>query len=98
VWVTKPDGTRDRKYVYGKTREIVHEKWIKLHAQAKAGPVATKVPTVGEYVNRWLGEVVRPNLAPLTYATYETFARLYIVPAWVPNGSIGCRPATSRTG
>jgi integrase len=31
-------------------------------------------------VTGWLAEVVRPNLAPLTYATYETFARLYIVP------------------
>jgi integrase len=77
--VNKPDGTRDRKYVYGKTRGEVHDKWIKLHARAKVGTVATKVPTVGEYVNRWLAEVVRPNLAPLTYATYETFSRLYIV-------------------
>ena len=25
AWVTKPDGTRTRKYVYGKTREEVHE-------------------------------------------------------------------------
>jgi integrase len=80
VWVTKPDGKRARKYVYGKTREIVHDKWIKLHGQAKAGPVATRIPTVGEYVTGWLAEVVRPNLAPLTYATYETFARLYILP------------------
>ena len=28
VWVNKPDGTRTRKYVYGKTREDVHAKWI----------------------------------------------------------------------
>jgi len=80
VWVTKPDGKRTRKYVYGKTREIVHDKWIKLHQQAKAGPVATSVPTVGQFVTRWLAEVVKPNLAPLTYATYETFSRLYIIP------------------
>ncbi|MFD0529614.1 hypothetical protein ACFQ1I_26655 [Kitasatospora arboriphila] len=38
VWVTKPDGTRDRKYVYGKTRAEVHEKWLKLHSAAKAAP------------------------------------------------------------
>jgi integrase len=80
VWVTKPDGKRARKYVYGKTREIVHEKWIKLHQQAKAGPVATSVPTLGDYLAYWLREVVEPNLAPLTCATYETFVRLYIVP------------------
>ncbi|GII24301.1 tyrosine-type recombinase/integrase [Planosporangium mesophilum] len=84
VWVTKPDGKRTRKYVYGKTREDVHDKWIKLHAQAKAGPVATKVPRLGEYVTGWLEEVVRPNVAPLTYATYETFTRLYIIPGLGP--------------
>src|SRR5215475_13141513 len=80
VWVNKPDGTRDRKYVYGKTREIVYDRWIKLHAQAKAGPVPTKVPTVAVYFAYWLKEIVEPNLAPLTYATYETLGRLYIVP------------------
>ena len=61
VWVTKPDGKRTRKYVYGKTREAVHDKWIKLHQQAKA-------------------EIIQPNRAPLTYATYETFVRRYIAP------------------
>jgi integrase len=81
AWVTKPDGKRTRKYVYGATREIVHDKWIKLQHQARHGPVATKVPTVASYLAYWLAEVVRPNLAPLTYATYETLARLYIVPA-----------------
>ncbi|MFG3714884.1 tyrosine recombinase XerC [Micromonospora sp. NPDC047730] len=80
VWVTKPDGKRTRKYVYGQTREIVHDKWIKLHQQAKAGPVATRVPTLGDYLTYWHREVVRPNLAPLTCATYETILRLYVIP------------------
>jgi hypothetical protein len=80
VWVIKPDGKRARKYVYGKTREDVHEKWIKLHQQAKAGPVATRVPTVASNLTYRLAEVVEPNRPPLTYATYETLARLYIIP------------------
>ena len=80
VWVTKPDGKRTRKYVYGQTREAVHDKWIKLHQQAKAGPVATRVPTLGDYLTYWHREVVRPNLAPLTCATYETILRLYVIP------------------
>lgn len=33
--VTTPDGRKKRKYVYGKTRTEVHDKWIKLHAEAK---------------------------------------------------------------
>lgn len=80
VWVTKPDGKRTRKYAYGKTRDEVHDKWVRLHQQAKAGPIATNVPTLASYMAYWLAEIVEPNLAPLTYATYETLSRLYIVP------------------
>ncbi|RAO29563.1 ICEBs1 integrase [Micromonospora saelicesensis] len=80
VWVEKPDGKRGRKWAYGKTREEVHDKWIKLHGQAKAGPVATRSPTVGEYAGYWLREIVKPNLAPGSYVTYEVVVRLYLVP------------------
>jgi integrase len=86
AWVVTPSGRRVRKYVYGKTRPAVHAKWIELTQQAARGPVATKVPSVGEYLNRWLDETVRPNLAPLTHATYESHVRNYIVPG------IGDRP------
>jgi integrase len=78
--VVKPDGRRGRKWLYGKTREEVHDKWIKLHAAAKAGPVPTKVPTLAEYVAYWLKEIVKPNLAPGSYVTYEVLARRHIVP------------------
>ncbi|WP_308295713.1 N-terminal phage integrase SAM-like domain-containing protein [Streptomyces odontomachi] len=80
AWVTTPDGNRKRKYVYGPTRKDVHEKWLKLHAEAKKGPVATNTPTLAQYLTYWLKEVVEPNLRPLTAATYETTVRLYIVP------------------
>ncbi|GAA2510875.1 site-specific integrase [Pilimelia columellifera] len=80
VWVTKPDGKRQRKYVYGKTRDDVHGKWLRLHQAAKAGPVPTKVPTVASYLAGWLEDVVRPNLSPGTYVTYEVATRLYLIP------------------
>ncbi|MFE1253421.1 site-specific integrase [Streptomyces fungicidicus] len=80
VWVTKPDGKRARKYAYGKTREEVHEKWLALHTEAKRGPVATRHRTVAVFLSYWLDSVVRPNLAPLSYVSYEGSVRLYIVP------------------
>lgn len=80
AWVTTPAGTRTRKYVYGKTREAVHEKWLQLQIAARRGTVATRVPTLGQYLTTWLDEVVSPNLAPSTLANYELFARLYITP------------------
>ncbi len=39
-----------------------------------------KVPTVSQYGWRWLSETVGPNLAPLTYATYESHVRHYLDP------------------
>jgi integrase len=84
TWVTKPNTTRTRKYVYSKTREAVHDKWLALHRQAKEGPIVTKTPAVGEYVRYWLQEIVAPNLAPGTYVTYEQIARAYIIPGLGP--------------
>ena len=81
VWITTPAGRRQRKYVYGKTREAVHEKWVELTRQAAKGPVLTKVPTLSQYLARWLDETVAPNLAPLTHANYESHVRHYIEPA-----------------
>ena len=78
--LTTPEDKRTRKWAYGKTREEVHDKWLKLHEAARKGPVATTSPTLADYLARWLEEVVRPELAPATAANYEMFVRLYIVP------------------
>src|SRR5690606_22625660 len=80
VWVTTPEGKRTRKWAYGKTREETHDKWLKLHEQARKGPVATKHETVAAFLKRWLAEVVEPNREPTTYVAYEPLVRLYIIP------------------
>lgn len=80
VWITTPEGRRQRKSVYGKTREEVHEKWLKLHEAARRGPVVPRSPALEDFMTRWLAEVVQPNLAPATAANYELFTRLYIAP------------------
>ena len=80
VWITTPEGRRQRKVVYGKTREQVHEKWLALHELARRGPVAPRSPTLADFMERWLREVVVPNLAPTTSANYDLFTRLYVVP------------------
>jgi integrase len=80
VWVTTPGGERKRAWAYGETREEVHDKWLKLHAAAKRGPVVTRSQTLAEYLAYWLAEVVKPGLAPATAANYGMFVRCYIVP------------------
>jgi integrase len=80
-WVRTPNGLRKKKWVYGKTREEVHDRWIDLQKRAREGPITTSLPRLGTYLHYWLEEVIKPNSAPLTYATYETFVRVHIVPA-----------------
>ena len=81
VWVTLPSGRRQRKYVYGQTREVVHAKWVTLTQAARRGPVQSSMPTLGQYMASWLEDVIRPNSAPLTYSTYATQFRVHIEPA-----------------
>ena len=80
-WVTTPAGTRRRKYVYGKTRDDVHAKWLSLQTASKSGVVATRSQAVGDYLRYWLSEVItEPDYAPQTVATYGIYARLYLIP------------------
>ncbi|MCX6006864.1 MAG: hypothetical protein NTZ34_06345 [Chloroflexi bacterium] len=37
--------------------------------------------TLGEYLEKWLNEYVRPNLAPRTAECYESIVRCHLVPA-----------------
>jgi integrase len=78
--VTTPDGERKRKWVYGKTHEQVHDKWLKLQTRASEGPVPTTTLTLADYLAYWLREVVEPNLAPKTTERCALLTRLYLVP------------------
>src|SRR5512133_4137876 len=63
-----------------KTRQAVHEKWLAMTAASRRGPVAPTHPRLSEYLERWLNESVRPNLALQAVANYEFFSRAYIDP------------------
>lgn len=78
--VNTPDGKRKRKYVYDRTRDVVHTKWLTLLQQAAARPVATRTPNLKEYLTYWLDQVVRTSLKPKTAETYAMHVRLYIIP------------------
>ena len=80
VWCTSPAGERYRKYVKGKTYEAAQRAWLKLREEANRGPVASDVPTLEKFLQYWLEDIIRPNLAPKTTEKYELFARLHIVP------------------
>lgn len=79
-WVRMLNGQRKKKWVYGKARGEVHDKWIALQRKARDGVVATSILTAGEYLTYWLEEIIKPNRALLTHQTYETFVRVHIIP------------------
>ena len=80
IWCTRPDGTRYRKYVRGKTYEEARHNWATLRDQASRGPVSSGVPKLDKFLAYWLKEIVEPNLAPKTFERYEMFSRLHINP------------------
>jgi integrase len=80
-FVPKPGGGRQRKYVYGHSREEVNRKLVELMAQVHRGvPVATTTDTVSTYLEQWLIEVVKQRLRPKTYEGYANNVRKHIVP------------------
>lgn len=80
IWCDRPDGTRYRKYVRGKTYEEAQQNWLNLRVQANHGPVSSDVSKLAEFLAYWLKEIVEPNLSPKTYERYEMFSRLHIIP------------------
>lgn len=74
-------GTRKRVRVYGKTRTNVHEKLIEVTARAFQGVrLPDRAWKLGDYLDYWLEQVVRPNRRLSTYERYELAVRLYLKP------------------
>lgn len=67
VWVTTPTGEEAAQVGLRETREQVHDKWVQLEARADTVPIPTTTPTVTEYLNCWLEEVMKPNREVGTY-------------------------------
>ena len=80
IWCTRPDGTRYRKYVRGKTYEEPGRTGRTCETRRARGPVSSDVPRLAEFLGYWLKDIVEPNLAPKTYEKYEMFSRLHIIP------------------
>ena len=77
---TDDEGKRLRRYVYARTRAELRRKVADLEA-AGGGTLRPRAPgTVGEWVERWLEDEVKPNKSRNTYALYETMWRVHAAP------------------
>ncbi|MFD8415548.1 tyrosine-type recombinase/integrase [Streptomyces sp. NPDC059650] len=82
AYVYRPDGTRVRKFAYGKTREEVNGKLIEMQEKTHKGiPAATSTMAFGDYLTYWIAAVAPNRLKPATLSSYEGLTRLYIRPA-----------------
>ena len=80
-YVLRPDGGRERRPVYGRTRAEASAKLAELDAKTAAGvPLAVKSWTVQAYAEHWLADVVAERLRPSTLASYRDTMRLHIWP------------------
>jgi integrase len=74
-------GTRKRIYVYGRTRQEARERLLEEQAKVQQGiPVAARSWKLGEYLDYWLENVVKPTKRPATYALYEINVRVHLKP------------------
>jgi integrase len=75
-----PNGRR--KYFYAKTKNEA-QKILRqaLHARDAGNLSDARGLTVGEFLDQWLAEVVKPNVRPWTSKGYEVHVRMHLKPA-----------------
>jgi integrase len=81
VYVLQPDGTRARKFAYGKTWAECDAKRRELLDKVDQGvPVPTRSARLSEWLPYWLDNIIKPRRKLSTYDKYEAHVRLYLVP------------------
>lgn len=86
LWVTQidvgknPAGRRARRTIYAKTRQELRSKIADLKIRGGGTIRPRAAGNVGEWVERWLRDEVKPNRSPNTYALYETMWRVHAQP------------------
>src|SRR5919202_469590 len=79
--VHTPDGPK-RKYIYGRKYKEVEKKLNEARGDATRGIVFdAQSQTVGQWLERWLEDVVKPNKTHRTYTTHRQQVLSHIVPA-----------------
>src|SRR5215207_29194 len=72
-----------RKSIYGKTQKEVREKLLTVQNDMSDGrPVVSEKITVGEFLDRWLEDVVRVKNDAKTARDYEMIVRVHIKPVF----------------
>jgi integrase len=78
-----PDGRRKRKAFYGRTKAEALAKKNKALADYYSGLMVFDAEnlTLGQHLERWLNDSKRDNLAPRTFANYQSHIRGHLIPS-----------------
>lgn len=77
----KPNGKLDRPHLRGRTAEEVKAKLEELlKRRPKGRTAALRTETVGQWLEHWLENVVKPRRAYKTYEAYRPIVRLHVAP------------------
>lgn len=76
------DGKQKRRAFYGKTRAEAFDKMTKALGDVLAGTyIDPNKVTVGQWLDTWLEQYIKPSLRLKTFQSYEGAVRLHIKPA-----------------
>lgn len=76
---TTADGTKKRKYVYGRTQQIARKKLSEAVKARDAGTLVIGTTTVEQWLTKWLDRQAR-KLKPQTLRGYRSKVKTYLVP------------------
>lgn len=81
AYLLTTSGASKRIRIYGTSRSGVYAKLTEAKAKQQQG-IATpdKVWQLGEYLDYWLENIIKPHRRPTTYESYENKVRLYLKP------------------
>jgi integrase len=100
-------GRRVRKHLYGDTRREVVEQLEAARQDLHRGIVLTgRRQTVGDFLERWLEDVVKPSVAAKTFKSYSQLTHQHLIPSLgkiplerlSPQNVQACLNAKSRAG
>ncbi len=73
-------GKKHYKWVTCRTKREAQRTLAELIHQADNGMLVNPKGTLGEFIEKWLNEYAKPNLAPTSYQGYDSIYRSGIVP------------------
>lgn len=74
------DGKRQRKTVYGKTKQECARKLREARQAKEAGDLTTSTMRVDAWLRYWLDNIAAQHVKPRTVADYRSKAELYLIP------------------